>query len=168
MVPLLKAITWEECKRFFSSVFIFCKFKVTVIVNLYFTDYALKIRLLNCSKLAINWKKHWCHSFPTWHHRQIFLKIVLFLLLSLVTGPSFMPISSLVLELQQFCFIRDWQEIGKSKIPPSEFRAVSSDCGKSEIPHLTQIFPIKYYWMFQNARVTAFTVSELLRKIKPG
>ena len=99
MVPLFKAITWEQCKRFFSSVFSFCKFKVTVIVNLCFTDYALEIRLLICSKLAINWKKHWCHSFPTWRHRQIFFKIVLFLLLSLVTGPSFMPISSLVLEL---------------------------------------------------------------------
>ena len=36
-----------------------------------------------------------------------FPDIVLFLLLSLVTGPSFMSILLLVLELQQFLFIRD-------------------------------------------------------------
>ena len=36
-----------------------------------------------------------------------FFDVVLFLLSSLVTGPSFMSISSLVLELWQFSFIRD-------------------------------------------------------------
>ena len=43
-----------------------------------------------------------------------FFDIFLFLLSSLVTGPSFMSISSLVLELWQFSFIRDWPEIRKS------------------------------------------------------
>ena len=47
-----------------------------------------------------------------------FLDMVLFLLSSLVTGPSFMSISSLVLELWQFTFIRDWPENQKSVIPP--------------------------------------------------
>ena len=40
--------------------------------------------------------------------------VVLFLLSILVTGPYFMSISSLVLELRQFPFIRDWTEIQKS------------------------------------------------------
>ena len=40
---------------------------------------------------------------------------------SLVTGASFMSISSLVLELWQFPFIRDWPEIRKLEIPPSQF-----------------------------------------------
>ena len=44
-----------------------------------------------------------------------FFDVVLFLLLSLVTGPSFMSISSLVLELWQFFFIRDWQKSGNRK-----------------------------------------------------
>ena len=53
--------------------------------------------------------------------------VVLFLLSSLVTGLSFMSISSLVLELWQFSFIRDWPEIRKSEIPPSEVCPISGD-----------------------------------------
>ena len=56
----------------------------------------------------------------------------------LVTGPSFMSILSLVLELWQFSFIRDWPEIRKSEIPPSEFCLISKDWGESEIPNLVQ------------------------------
>ena len=48
---------------------------------------------------------------------KIFFNNVLFLLSSLVTGQSFMSISSLVLKLWQFPFIRDWPEIRKSEIP---------------------------------------------------
>ena len=44
------------------------------------------------------------------HDNFIFLEVVLFLLSSLVTGPSFMSISSLVLKLCQFLFIRDSPE----------------------------------------------------------
>ena len=47
-----------------------------------------------------------------------FFDVVLILLWSLVTVPSFMSISSLVLELRQFPFIRVWLEIRKSEIPP--------------------------------------------------
>ena len=119
----------------------------------------------NCCKL----KKWQCrHNFPTWRHRQILFKVVLFLLSSLVTGPSFMSISSLVLELWQFSFIRDWPEIRKSEIPPSEFCPISGDWGKLGIPNLARMSLIKYYWMLQNARVTAFTISELLRKNQEG
>ena len=45
-----------------------------------------------------------------------FLDVVLFLLSSLVTGPSFMSISSMVLELWQFSFIRGCPEIGNTTI----------------------------------------------------
>ena len=48
---------------------------------------------------------------------SIFLNVVLFHLSSLVTGPSFMSISLLGLELWQFLFVRHWQEIWKSEIP---------------------------------------------------
>ena len=92
-----------------------------------------------------------------------FFDVVLFLLSSLVTGPSFMSISSLVLELWQFSFIRDWPEIRKSEIPPSEFCPISGDWGKLWIPNLARMFLIECYWMLQNSRVTAFTVFELFR-----
>ena len=86
---------------------------------------------------------------------------ILFLLSSLVTGPSFMSISSLVLELWQFLFIRDWPEIQKFEIPPSEFCSISGDWGRQVIQNLAWMPPIKCYWMLQNPRVTAFTISEL-------
>ena len=54
-----------------------------------------------------------------WHDVNInFFWRYFFLLSSLVTGPSFMPISSLVLELWQFSFIKDWWEIRKSGDTP--------------------------------------------------
>ena len=97
-----------------------------------------------------------------------FFDFVLFSLSSLVTGPSVMSISSLVLELWQFSFIRDWPEIRKSEIPLSEFCPISGDWGKLEIPNLARMFLMKCYWMLQNAKVTDFIVSQLLRKNQHG
>ena len=108
------------------------------------------------------------HNFPTWLHRQFFFDVVLFLLSSLVTGPSFMSISSLVLELWQFSFIRDWPEIRKSEILPSQFCPISGDWGKLWTPNLARMFLIKCYWMLQISRITAFTVFELLRDNQLG
>ena len=73
-------------------------------------------------------KWQWRHNSLTWHHRQFFC-VVLFLLSSLVTGPSFMLMSPLVLELWQFSFIRDWLEIRKSEKSPSVFCLISGDWG---------------------------------------
>ena len=90
---------------------------------------------------------------------SIFCDIVLFLLSSLVTGPSLMSISSLALELWQFSFIRDWPEIRIGNTP-SDFCPISGDWNKLGIPNLARMSLIKCYWMLQNARVTAFTASE--------
>ena len=57
-----------------------------------------------------------------------------------------------------------WPEIWKSEIHPSEFRSISGDWGKLGIPNLLRMSLMKCYWMLQNARFTAFTVSELLRE----
>ena len=69
--------------------------------------------------------------------------VVLFPLSSLVTGPSFMSISSLVLELWQFSFIRDWPEIRKSEIPPFKFCLISGDWGKLGITNFARMYLIK-------------------------
>ena len=64
-----------------------------------FTDYASGIWLLDFSKLAVKWENS---SGTTIFRHDVIVKfydVVLFLLLRLVTGPSFMSISSLVLEL---------------------------------------------------------------------
>ena len=126
------------------------------------------IRLPDCSKLAINWKND--NDVTVFRHDVIvnFFDVVLFLLWILVIGPSFMSISSLVLEFWQFYFIRDWPEIWKSEIPPSEFWPIFGDWGKLWIPNLARMSLIKSYWMLQDARVSAFTVSELLREKQQG
>ena len=97
-----------------------------------------------------------------------FFDVVLFLLLSLVNGPTFMSIASLVLELWQFSFIRDWPKIWKSEIPTSEFFLISWDWGELCILNLARMFLRECYWMLQNSRVTAFTVFELLRENQLG
>ena len=94
--------------------------------------------------------RHWCQNFLIWRHRQFFFFYFgVFLLPSVVTGTSFMSVSLLVRELWQFSIIRDWPEIRKSEIPPSEFLPISGDWAKSGIPNLTQIRMslMKCYWM---------------------
>ena len=93
-----------------------------------------------------------------------FFVVDLFLLSTLVAGLSFMSISSLVLELWQFPFIRDWPEIRKSEISPSEFCPISVDWDELSLPNLAQMFLIECYWVLQNSRVTTFSVFESLRE----
>ena len=75
--------------------------------NKSFTDNASGIRLLDCSELAVNWEND--NDVTNFRNYVIvkFFKIALFVLSSLVAGSSFMSISSLVLDLWQFLFIRD-------------------------------------------------------------
>ena len=58
--------------------------------------------------------------------------------------------------------IRDWPEIRKLEIPLSELCPISGDWGELGVPNLTRMSLTKYYWMMQNARVTAFAVPEML------
>ena len=103
-------------------------------------------------------------QFSKMRSSSIFFDVVLFLLSSLVTGQSFMSISSLFLGLWQSPFRRDWPEIQKSEIPSYDFCPISRDWGELGVPNLTQTSLIKCYWILQDARVTTFTVSELLRE----
>ena len=90
--------------------------------------------------------------------------IVLFHLSGLVAGLSFISISSPVLGLWQFSFTKEWPEIRKPEIFPSKFCPISRDWQELGNPNLPRMFAITCYWMLQNARLTAFTVSELLRE----
>ena len=129
---------------------VFCKMKEYYIT---FTGYAVRL----WSKIG---KMTVMSQFSDMTSSSSFFNVVSLLPSSLVTGSSFMTISSLVLELWQFSFIRDWPEIQKLEIPPSKFWPVS----ELEMPNLTRLYLVKWYWMLQNIRVTAFTVSELLRE----
>ena len=145
-----------------SSVFRFCKIGSYFLWKSKF--YRVYIRnsafgLLQSGNKLEKWQ--WHHNFMTWRHRQLFFELVLFLLSSLVTVPSFTSISSLVLELWQFSFIRVWQKIWKLEIHPSECCPISGEWGELEMPNLAQMFLMKCYWMLQNVMVTVFTLSEL-------
>ena len=136
IVPLAEAILWEMCYWFFSFIFSLCKIKGYYYENVSFSHYASGIPLPDCSKFAINRKNN---NDVTIHRHDVivnFFDVVLFLLSSLVNGPSFISISLLVLELWQFTFISDWPEILKSEIPSSEFFQISGDWSKLEIPNL--------------------------------
>ena len=91
-----------------------------------------------------------------------------FFLPCLVTGLHFMLISWLALELWQFSFIKDWPEIRKSEIHPSEFWPISRDWGKVGIPDLAWMSLVECYWMLQNATVTTLTGFELLTENQQG
>ena len=95
-------------------------FKVTINENINFTDYASGIWLPNCSKLAKNQKN--CNEVTIFWHG-----FIVNFFQSLFTGPIFLSISSLVLELWQFSFIRDWPEIQKSEVHLSGFCPISGD-----------------------------------------
>ena len=95
---------------------------------------------------------------PTWRHRHFF-GVLLILLSSVITGPSFMSILSMVLELWQFSFTRNWPET--QKIPPVwVLLNIWVDLG---IPTLAQMSLIKCQCLLQIGRVTTLTISELIR-----
>ena len=119
----------------------------------------------NCSKIG---KRTMTSKFADMATSSIFFDVLLFLFSSLVTGPSYTLIPSLVMELWQFSFIRDWPEIWKSEIHPSEFCPISGYWDMLIIPSLARLSLIKCYWILQNTRVTAFTVFESLRENQQG
>ena len=128
------------------------------------------ILLPDFSRLTVHWKID--NGVTIFQHDIIvifFFDAVLFLLFSgLVTGPSFMSLSSLVLQLWQLIFTRNWPKIRKSEIPPSKFCPIPGDWGELWMPNLARLSLIKCYWVLQNARVTVLNVSELLRENQLG
>ena len=73
--------------------------KVIVNENVNFIANACGIRLLDGCILAIIRKKTMTSQFPDMTSSSNFFDVAVFLLSSLVTGPSFMSITGLVLEL---------------------------------------------------------------------
>ena len=129
-----------------------------------FTDYASRSWLLDCSKSTISSENDNDVIFSDMKLSSNFFDEVLFLCPSLVTNPIFMSISSLVLKLWQFSFVKDWTEIQKWKITSSGFFPISRDWGEVGIPNLVRIYLIKSNCMLYNPMVTAIVVSELLRE----
>ena len=81
---------------------------------------------------------------------------------------KFSSISWLFLELWQFLFIKDWPETRTLEIPKPEFCPIYEDWVELGISNMARMSLINGYWILQNARVTAFTFSELLRENQHG
>ena len=131
IVPLLSLI---GVSIFFCSVFSFCKIKG------YCSEYV--------SKLTINWKDD--HNVTIYWNDVIinFFEGFLFLLLSLVTGWSFMSVSSVVLELLQVSFKRIDHKSENCKYTCLSF----SQYLTTEASYWYQILHkslMKCYWMLQ-------------------
>ena len=82
-----------------------------------------------------------------------FFDVALFLSSSLVIGASFISLLSLVLDLSEFSFMRNWPEIRKSEIPQSEFCPISGDWNQLQIPNLARMCLVRCYWMLQNSKM---------------
>ena len=130
-------------------------------------DHESEVWLPDCSKLAIFWKVTMTSLFADKTSSSSFLDVAVFLLSSLVTGPSFMSISLLVLELWQF-FCKGL--IRNPKLGNTTDRVWSniSRLGWVRDQKFRIMFLMKSYLMLQIARFTAFTISELLRETKRG
>ena len=127
-----------------------------------YTDSASRIWLSDCSKLAINWKN--INDVTIFRHDVIvkffwhcFTSLVKFSYwyefhVNFITGSGVMTISF------------NMRLTRNLEIPPSEFCLISGDWDEVGIPNLARAFLIRCYWMLQNASVTAFTVSELLKE----
>ena len=160
---------WKLCYRFFSSVFSFCKTKGYYYWKDNFCTLCIQIPASGLLQIGQKIRKMTMASqFSNMTSTSNFFDAALFLLSSLVTGPSFISTSSLVLELWQFSYIRDWPEIWKSEIPLSEFYPISGDWGELWIPNLAHMSLIECHWMLHNSRVTAFTVFESLKENQLG
>ena len=67
-----------------------------------------------------------------------------------------------------FRLLRIDQKCGNRKYPRLAFCSIYGGCDILGISYLPRISLIKCYWQLQNAKVRAFTVSELLRKNQHG
>ena len=117
-------------KEFFSSVFSFSK--LTFNDGKFYWPWGrnLASRMLQVS-----------HKSEKWQWR--FFDVAMFFLSVLVTGPIFMSISLLVLDSWHFSFIRDWPEIRKSEVPPSELYQISGHWDVLSIPNLVRMSLMK-------------------------
>ena len=164
MVPLLKAIVWELCKRFLSSVFSFCKIEGHCYWK--FKLYRQCIQNQTSRLLQIGHKLEkvqWHQNLLTGYHRQIFVLIfhVNFRCWStfhvnIITGSGVMAI---------FFYKRFTRnlEVGNTEIspyPPCEFCPISRDWGKWQkilpvwlrisgtVHHMTVIFGTRVKWWY--------------------
>ena len=149
-------------KKALFSVFV--RLKVSFYENTSFTNYASGIRLPNCSRLAINWKNG-NDGIIFWHY--VIFKISWPYFISFVRFSYWSKFHVKIITCSgamTIPFYNGLTRILKTEIPPSEFCQISWDWRELGLTKLVQMSLIQCYWMLQKVRVTAFTVSELLKR----
>ena len=133
-----------------------------------FTDYASGIQVPNCSKLIINWQNDndvtiFWHDIIVKFFWRCFVCLVKFSYSStfhdnIITGSGVMIIF----------FYKELTRNLEIRNTPLWFLPNIWRLREVRDTNLLRMSLIKCYWMFQNAKVTAVTVSELLRKNQQG
>ena len=120
-----------------------------------------RIWLPDCSKLARNWKND-NEITICWHDVIInfFVKFSYWskFHVNIITGSEVMTIF----------FYKGLTRNPETGNTPVWVFPISGDWGEYGIPNLARMSLVKCYWIPQNARVTAFTVSALLRENQQG
>ena len=144
-------------EMFFSSAY---RFYDTINYHLSFTDYESGIRLLDCSKFAINGKMIITSQIANIKFSSLFLMLPRFSRQFYLLVQVSCQYQCWLCSYDNF-FTKDWQEIQKLEITQSEFIPISGDWGKLGIPNLARMSRI-VLWMLKNT--VSVTVSELLRE----
>ena len=130
-----------------------------------FTDYLSQIQLPDCSKLTIILKNG---NDVTIFRHDVFVKFFWRCFVSLVKFSCWSKFHvNININTGSGVMIISFYK-GLTRNPAIRNTPPSGDRGKQGIPNLAWTPLIKCYWMLQNARVTPFTVSELLRKNQLG
>ena len=133
-----------------------------------FIDYASRVWLLDCSKLAVSWKKgngvtiFWSDVIMNFFWSSISLVKCSHWYkfhVNIITSSGVMAISF---------YKRLTRKLEVKNTNVSRFCPKSGEWGELGLLNLTQASLIKRYWMLQKATVTAFTLSELLRENHKG
>ena len=165
-MPLLKAIVWglylnilyKTILRVLFLVFVRRKFIITE--NESFIDHVSGNWISNGYKMALMFfRNRLQYAYMT--SSSIWFGFTVLFLSSLITGPSFMSISRLVLELWNFSFIEDWKKIWRSEITPSDFFSIPRDRSEWVTPNLTWMFLIICYWILLNVRFITHVLTNI-------
>ena len=142
IVPFHKAIVWDLCFRFSSSLFNFCKIKVYCWWKHKF--YRLCVRNRASGLLQIGYKlKH--NGFTVFWY-EIIVKVFWHCFVSLVKFSYWSKFHIDIITgswVMTFTFKSDWPEIRKLEIPLSEFCSISGDQVELRILNFTWTSPLK-------------------------
>ena len=114
-------------------------------------EHTYETRPLHYTKSAMKWQND-NNVIICQHDVTInYFNAIAFLFSCLDNGPSFISISSLVLQLRKFLFIRDLTRNLQIKISP-----ISGDWSEWAIPNLYWTSLMKSYYMLQSSEVITF------------